>query len=201
MDSDSNGASPEGQQALFALVVYIPEPLGRFLDELRRELVPGCNPHAHVSVLPPRTLAVPWQDACEEARRRAGEFKPFLIEALEIQVFHRTKVLYIEIGAGAGELRRMHKAMSSGLLTFKEPFRYHPHITIAQDIPEGRVEQLYQLACERWEGYRGDRAFRAAKAMFVHSNDRSCWTDLAELPLGTHERFKLLPGEPEPARM
>ena len=53
---------------VFALVIYIPDPLGRFLDDLRTELVPGCNPHAHVSVLPPRPLAVDWQVA-----ERAGE--------------------------------------------------------------------------------------------------------------------------------
>ena len=38
----------------FALVIYIPDPLGRFLDDLRRELAPDCVPHAHVSVLPPQ---------------------------------------------------------------------------------------------------------------------------------------------------
>ncbi len=48
---------------VFALVIYIPDPLGRFLDDLRTALVPGCNPHAHVSVLPPRPLAVDWQVA------------------------------------------------------------------------------------------------------------------------------------------
>ena len=57
MGSVQNGGPclvPEGQRLnVFALVVYIPDPLGRFLDDLRRELVPHYNPHAHVSVLPP----------------------------------------------------------------------------------------------------------------------------------------------------
>ena len=38
----------------FSLVAYIPDPLRKFLDDLRRELVPGCVPNAHVTILPPR---------------------------------------------------------------------------------------------------------------------------------------------------
>ena len=62
MGCNENGVpsrpSLEERLNVFALVVYIPGPLGVFLDELRRELVPHYNPHAHVSVLPPRPL--PW---------------------------------------------------------------------------------------------------------------------------------------------
>src|SRR5215472_12727665 len=66
------GCHPNGEQSpVYALVIYIPDPLGKFLDELRRELVPGCNPHAHVSVLPPRPLAVDWEEASQFARELA----------------------------------------------------------------------------------------------------------------------------------
>ena len=41
--------SAEERLNVFALVIYVPGPLGKFLDDLRRKLVPGCNPHAHVS--------------------------------------------------------------------------------------------------------------------------------------------------------
>jgi hypothetical protein len=62
MDSDSQDAHSlvpaEARLNVFALVIYIGDPLGRFLDDLRRELSPQCNPHAHVSVLPPRPLSV-----------------------------------------------------------------------------------------------------------------------------------------------
>jgi hypothetical protein len=64
---------------VFALVIYIPNPLGRFLDDLRLALVPDCNPHAHVSVLPPRPIAGDWQVAREQARGLAASWKPFEI--------------------------------------------------------------------------------------------------------------------------
>src|SRR3981081_560802 len=72
---------------VFALVIYVPDPLGSFLDEMRRELVPGCNPHAHVSVLPPRPLAGDWQVAREQVRTLAEAWTPFDITLSPIAAF------------------------------------------------------------------------------------------------------------------
>src|SRR5690242_4420576 len=79
---------------VFALVIYIPEPLGSFLDNLRRELVPSYNPHAHVSVLPPRSLLVDWRIAAEQVRVLTESWLPFDIELTGIDVFCETDVLY-----------------------------------------------------------------------------------------------------------
>ena len=45
-----------------------------------------------------------------------------------------TNVVFLEIGKGSAELRDMHRAMNRGALAFDEPFAYHPHITVAQEI-------------------------------------------------------------------
>ena len=58
---------PDQRLNVFALVLYVPSPLGIFLDNLRRELAPACNPHAHVSLLPPRSVAVSWEEASAQA--------------------------------------------------------------------------------------------------------------------------------------
>ena len=108
---------PEERLNVFALVIYIPGLLGRFLDDLRRELVPGCNPHAHVSLLlPPRPLAVDWTVASDQLRSIVDGWSPFEVELTGISVFPVTDVIYIEVGAGAGELHRMHLAMNAGSL-------------------------------------------------------------------------------------
>src|SRR5580658_6584584 len=107
-NGDCGGVPAEERLNVFALVIYIPGPLGAFLDDLRRELVPHYNPHAHVSVLPPRPLAVPWQTASEEARALTADWAPFDVELTKVAVFPLTGVVYIELGEGAGELRRMH---------------------------------------------------------------------------------------------
>jgi 2'-5' RNA ligase len=187
MDSNSNGdlsqVPAEKRLNVYALVIYIPDPLGKFLDDLRRELVPGCNPHAHVSVLPPRSIAVEWQTAGEEVRAFANQWSPFEIKLGQIERFPVTDVIYIELAAGSADLDGMHTVMNSGALESAEPFSYHPHITLAQQIPAGDLERVHCLARRRWEEFTGARTFRAEHATFVRNTIGNLWIDLAEFPL------------------
>jgi hypothetical protein len=188
MDSDSKEAHclvPAGERLnVFALVIYIGDPLGRFLDDLRRELAPDYKPHAHVSVLPPRPLPVDWPEASEQARSLTEGWPPFDVELTEIAIFPVTNVVYVEVGKGAAELESMHRAMNTGPLRFDEPFSYYPHVTLAQEIPPPRVTEVHELARTRWREFRGSRTFRADRTAFVQNTLRNCWIDLAAYSLG-----------------
>jgi hypothetical protein len=188
MGSESNGGSDNapgaGRLNVFALVIYIPGPLGVFLDNLRRELVPGCRPHAHVSVLPPRPLGVDWREAAGQVRSLIEGWTPFEVELEDIFTFPVTDVIYIGVGAGGSELRRLHAAVNRETLDFEEPFPYHPHITLAQEIAHQDVPAVRELASRRWREFRGERRFRADRAVFVQNASNDCWVDLAEYQLG-----------------
>jgi 2'-5' RNA ligase len=188
MGSDSTERAvripPEERLNVFALVIYIPGQLGQFLDDFRRKLVPGCNPHAHVSLLPPRPLAVDWQVASEQVRTVLNPWAPFEIELTGIEMFPVTNVIYIQVGRGAAELRKVHQAMNAGPLEFQEPFAYHPHITLAQELPRENVEATSELAHRLWREYAGPRTFPADQAAFVQNSFGNCWIDLAEYSLG-----------------
>ncbi|HTS66624.1 MAG TPA: 2'-5' RNA ligase family protein [Candidatus Acidoferrales bacterium] len=173
----------EKPASVYALVIYLPDPLGRFLDDLRRELVPGCNPHAHVSVLPPRTLKVDWQLAGEQVRECATEWAPFDVELGGLRMFPVTNVIYLELARGADELRRMHAMANSRALESAEPFQYHPHITVAQELDPDEVDTVNQLAHKRWQAFTGPRGFRADHTTFVRNTAGDCWTDLEQFPL------------------
>jgi len=185
---DPNGACSkipaEQRLNVYALVIYIPDPLGRFLDELRTELVPGCNPHAHVSVLPPRPLAVDWRVAGEQVKACAEQWTPFEIVLGRIRIFPVTNVIYLELAQGADEMFRIHGAMNTEALAFNEPFAYHPHITVAQEIPPGEVAGINRRAEELWDRYTGPRHFRADRTAFVQNTMGNCWIDLVEFSLG-----------------
>src|ERR1700733_8037347 len=115
MGSDSIEPSiriPPGERLnVFALVIYVPGALGQFLDDLRRKLVPGCNPHAHVSLLPQRPLAVYWPVGSEKVRPVLNGLTPFEIELTSVEIFPVTNVIYIQLGRGSVELRQVHQAM------------------------------------------------------------------------------------------
>ncbi|MCU1233946.1 MAG: hypothetical protein JWP63_1913 [Candidatus Solibacter sp.] len=188
MGFNSNGVlfqiPAEQRLNVFALVIYIPDPLGRFLDDLRKDLVPGCNPHAHVSVLPPRPLTVDWQLASEQVRQYASGRPPFDVTLGAVRMFPVTNVVYIELAKGADEFFQMHDAMNSGALQFAEPFVYHPHVTLAQEIPPGSVAEVYARAKKMWDQYTGPRTFRAERTAFVQNTLKNCWIDLAEAEFG-----------------
>jgi len=177
---------PEERLNVFALVTYIPGPLGQFLDDMRRELVPGCNPHAHVSLLPPRPLAVDWPVASEQVSRILNSWNPFEIELTGIDVFPVTEVIYLAVGRGAAELRQVHRAMNAGPLEFEEPFSYHPHITLAQELPRDKVAATSELARRLWDEYTGPRRFTADHAAFVQNSLDNYWIDLKSYSLGGH---------------
>jgi 2'-5' RNA ligase len=163
----------------FALVSYLPEPLAGFFDNLRSELVPACSAKAHVTVLPPRPLQCPPEDAWEELKDNLQDFQPFRVDLAEVEIFAVTQVIYVSVSTGTGELKRMHAALNSGRLQFTEPFRYCPHITLAQELDPARVEAAAALAGSRWREFSHSRSFTVGRLTFVQNTLENRWTDLA----------------------
>ena len=186
MLSPDGDGQPGEQQTLghFALVSYIADPLARFLDELRVALTPGSKPRAHVTILPPRPLHDELKDAVRQMAEESRGVHPFRVELGEIQVFEASHVVYLEITHGANELRELYTLLNRGALAYKENFPYHPHITIAQDIPLDEAPRLAVIAKERWAGYQGPRGFSVTSLSFVQHVAPSIWTDVAEVPIG-----------------
>jgi len=168
----------------FALVTYIPGPLGEFLDRMRRDLVPECLPRAHVTILPPRPVGAPTPAAIEQLNGWIADVPAFEIEALDVEIFDNTSVIYIGLGGGARELRRIHDRFNAGHLSFVEPFSYHPHITVAQELAPDQVSEAREEAKRRWAEYRGERSFPAGTITFVQNTSDNRWLDLAHWTLG-----------------
>jgi 2'-5' RNA ligase len=127
---------------------------------------------------------VDWSVASAEVRALTDSWTPFDIELTNIETFPVTDVVYLELGAGASDLRRMHTAMNRNLLDFVEPFEYHPHLTLAQEIAHENVSQVRDLAARRWREYSGPRRFRAERAVLVQNTLNHHWIDLVEYALG-----------------
>jgi 2'-5' RNA ligase superfamily len=182
MGFDPNGA---GRLDSFALVTYIPDPLGDFLDRLRLELIPGCAPHAHVTLLPPRPLRASQHDAWEQVCDAAQHVPGFDLEAGRLSVFPVTNVVYLEIGLGRETLVYLHNQLNKTAFAYDEPFSYHPHITLAQEIPVDLVTDVTELARRRWAEYRQTRRFPVRTLTFVQNTSCDGWLDLAGCALQT----------------
>ena len=168
---------------LFSLVTYLPEPLAGFIDHLRQELVPGCSLRAHVTHLVPRRLDDP-PLASSQIRDTLLRFEPFDLRLDEVEIFTKTSVVYVALGRGFTDMQKMHESLNRGAAHFDEPFPYHPHITLAQQISPAQVPGVFEHARLRWAAFPHPRAFRVDCATFVQATRFNTWIDLDEYPLG-----------------
>jgi 2'-5' RNA ligase len=175
----------------FALVSYIPEPLAGFLDRMRQELVPDCFLRAHVTILPPRPISSTPGAAWDLVRWFAPQFAPFDVDLTSVEVFPVSDVIYVNVGGGTEQLRHMHATLNSDGLRFPDPFAYHPHVTLAQNLQPDQVDELTRVARARWAEWSFSKTFRVDKAVFVQNTRRNEWIDLGECRLG-HDDAKLV---------
>jgi 2'-5' RNA ligase len=167
----------------FSLVSYLPGQLGEFLTALRRELIADCVAQAHVTVLPPRPLFIDAQLAEEELRERVAAFAPVRISIPRIKVFEQTSVVFAEVSEGREELLAMHEALNVGEFHFEEPFKYHPHVTLAQGFPPEQLTQVFEAAERRWREALLPTSFVIDTLTFVQNTIENRWIDLAECTL------------------
>jgi len=168
---------------LFSLVTYLPEPLAGFIDHLRQELVPGCNLRAHVTHLVPRPLRDP--DAANgHIRATLRRTQPFEIHLGDVDIFTISSVVYVAMTRGFQEMQSTHEALNAGQAAFDEPYPYHPHVTLAQQISPAQVPGVFEHAHYRWAEFAHRRAFLVDRAVFVQATNLNTWIDLEEHPLG-----------------
>jgi 2'-5' RNA ligase len=178
---------PSGAERInsFALVCYLPGPLGVFLDRLRAELVTSCVARSHVTILPPRQLISPETLAKEQIAVRVPDYPPFRVDLGEVEVFPVTKVIYLGLNSGNADLHHMHDSLNCGALRFEEPYIYHPHVTLAQGLAPEHVEDATKLAAARWREFKHSRSFQVDTLTFVQNTSVNCWLDLVEYELGS----------------
>ena len=163
----------------YALVAYIPDPLGSFLDDLSRTLVPGCCAHAHVTLLPPRHLNGSVEQALEVLSAQSRTIAPFELQITDIEIFNVTSVIYANIGLGRERLLELHKQLNIGALHYRERFAFHPHVTVAIDTEHEDITELADEARRRWWEYSHSRRFTVESFNLVHNVAMKDWEEIA----------------------
>ena len=170
----------------FALVSYCSGPLAEYLTRLRGDLVPHCEAKAHLTILPPRPIHGTVQHAVRGLVEGLQDFGPVLVELGDVALFPESRVIYVAVKAGHKELERMHDALNVGDVAFKEPFPYHPHITLAQDLSTGSIATVLERARKHWTSWPHPRSFMVEKLTFVQNTFENRWCDLEDVHPGSH---------------
>ena len=178
------------QKPRYALVAYLNNPAGGFVENLRRELHPDL-PHlaAHLTILPPRPLQGSEDSALQVLERICGKEEPFEVTLGDVGTFIPvTPTVYIRVDAAAARMSELHSKLNTEALAYKEEWPYIPHLTIVKMTAEPPAQKAFQMARDRWCHYSGSRRILLERLTFVREDIRdgtlNCWVDLASVDLG-----------------
>jgi 2'-5' RNA ligase len=139
-------------RSMIGVAIPIPEPYAAELAEWRDVL---GDPQArlvppHVTLLPPTPvdsdrLAAVEQHLVEVA---AGE-RPFQLHLRGAATFRPVSpVVFVPLALGISDCERLEELIRSGLLYRPLRFPYHPHVTVAHDLPESVLDKAFDLLVE-----------------------------------------------------
>jgi 2'-5' RNA ligase len=138
-------APPES--AVLGIVVPIPEPWAQLFVDWRAKV---GDPQAalvppHVTLLPPTQIAAADRPAItrhltEVARRHT----PFDMHLAGTGTFRPVSdVVFVAVARGIGNCELIANDVRSGPLARSLSFPYHPHVTVAHDVPPDMLELAY----------------------------------------------------------
>jgi 2'-5' RNA ligase len=170
----------------YALVAYVKNPVGEFVERLRRQLHPEL-PHlaAHLTVLPPRLLQGSESSAVATLEEVCSQVAPFTVALGDVETFFpRTPTVFIRVAEASYRMRELHDRLNAKVLAAQEEWPYMPHLTIVKMSDESQAQRAYRVAHERWAHFEGSREILVSELIFVREEETNCWVDLAGVPLG-----------------
>ena len=137
------------------VAIGIPQPWGAELDAHRASTGDPMAPlvPAHVTLLGPTVLPissaldVQIDDLLESA---ATDLDPFPVQLRGTGTFRPvSQVVFVALASGIAECERLATLVRSGPLDRELAHPYHPHVTVAHDVPEPAMDEIF----ERLAGY------------------------------------------------
>jgi 2'-5' RNA ligase len=146
-------------QALYAVVSYVRGELGDFIDELRAQLVPEqSHLHAHLTLLPPRPLLGPEEQATLTLARLCRQLQRVEVSFGKVRLFVPiTPTVYLSMEKGADAICAMHGKLNTAEFLCYEALPYIPHLTVAALSNDQQAQQAAEIVRSSWAAYSGPR--------------------------------------------
>jgi 2'-5' RNA ligase len=75
----------------------------------------------------------------------AANHRPFVMHLAGTGTFRPTSpVVFIHVATGVSDCELLEQAIRQGPLARELAFPYHPHVTVAQDVPEPALDEAYE---------------------------------------------------------
>jgi 2'-5' RNA ligase len=129
------------------VALAIPEPYGSELQALRESFGDrlAASIPTHITLLPPTPIPTADLDRVEEHLRKVAQGeRSFEIHLRGTGTFHPVSpVVFVSVALGISDCERVEQAVRSGPLARELVFPYHPHVTVAHDLPTAVLERAF----------------------------------------------------------
>jgi 2'-5' RNA ligase len=136
-----------GDQVRIGVAIAVPEPFApdlqearaRFGDPLARSIPP------HITLLGPTVVeAAALDDVSAHLDRVAAGVGPFDLHLRGTGTFRPVSpVVFVQVARGIGQCERLEVGVRSGPLAQTLRFHYHPHVTVAHEVPDDALDRAY----------------------------------------------------------
>src|SRR5262245_51744735 len=132
------------------VAIGVPQPWGAELDEHRALAGDLVAPmvFSHITLVGPAVLPVSStldKEIDELLAEVAADNGAFAVRLLGTGTFRPTsQVVFVALAEGIAECERLAGAMNAGPLSRELVHPYHPHVTVAHDVPGPALDAAYQ---------------------------------------------------------
>ena len=166
------------------VAIAIPEPWGPELDAHRAlagDLV-GPMVFSHVTLLGPAVLPVSStldEEIDKLIRDVAAGNEPFEMRLRGTGTFRPvSQTVFVAIAQGIAECERLAGAMNTGPLWRELTHPYHPHVTVAHEVPEPALDAAYERLADYSARFDVDHF-----TLYEHNGDGR-WRPVCDYALG-----------------
>jgi 2'-5' RNA ligase len=139
-------------QVRVGIAIEIPEPFSSELSAARAasgDALAATVP-PHITLLGPTVLdLVDLPAARAQLRSAARSAAPFRVRLRGTATFRPVSpVVFVAVAQGIAECERLERAVRSGVLDQDLRFNYHPHVTIAHEVPDTDLDKAFDALAD-----------------------------------------------------
>ncbi len=165
------------------VAVSVPDPWG---EQLRQQRLSFGDAQAdsiptHITLLPPTELSTGDSERVQKHLADVAERTvPFPVHLRGTGTFRPVSpVVFVALANGISQLELLAAAVRSGPLDVPQTFPYHPHVTVAHDVPESALNRAFT------ELVGFECAFEVSSFSLFRAQPDDGWVRCASFELGT----------------
>lgn len=162
--------------------IAVPEPFGAALQEFRFSLGDESARHipSHITLVPPAEVGEGSLAAIDaHLGAAAAANRPFRVRLRGTGTFRPVSpVVFVGVVEGISSCEMLAAATRSGPLAVRSSFPYHPHVTVAQDLPDAQLDRAFTELADYQADFEVDRFW-----LYMH-DERHGWRPTQAFRLG-----------------